>query len=52
LPGTGDAAALDQRLDAECQKIAELVRGQLRKVSIKNIAVKLDEGRCGRRMSR
>ena len=38
--GMGDAAALDQRLDAECQKVAELVRGQLRKVSIQNLAGK------------
>ena len=38
--GTGDAAALDQRLDAECQKVAELVRGQLGKISIKDLAGK------------
>jgi Rrf2 family protein len=42
--GMGDAAALDQRLDAECRKVAELVRGQLRKVSIKNLAWKVNEG--------
>jgi len=34
----GDAATLDNRLDAECLKVAELVRGQLRKVSIKDLA--------------
>jgi Rrf2 family protein len=38
--GTAAAAALDQRLDAECQKVAELARGQLRKVSIMDLAGK------------
>jgi Rrf2 family protein len=31
-------AVFDKRLDAECQKVAELMRGQLQKVSVKDLA--------------
>jgi Rrf2 family protein len=33
----GEAAALDKRLEAECEKVAKLVRGMLGKVSIKDL---------------
>jgi len=35
--GMGDAATLDNRLDAECLKVAGSCRRQLRKVSIKDL---------------
>jgi Rrf2 family protein len=41
-PGVGahGAAALDKRLDLECEQLAALVRQQLRKVSLKDLAGK------------
>jgi Rrf2 family protein len=38
IVGTGDAAALDKRLEAVFQNVAEVVRGQLRKVTIQELA--------------
>jgi Rrf2 family protein len=42
IPGVGadGAAALDKRLDVECEQLAALVRQQLRKVSLKDLAGK------------
>jgi Rrf2 family protein len=36
--GRGEASALDKRLEAECEKVAKVVRGVLGKVSIKDLA--------------
>jgi hypothetical protein len=33
-----EAAVLDQRLEVECQKLAELVGGPLKQVSINDLA--------------
>jgi Rrf2 family protein len=38
--GRGQASAFDKRLEAECEKVAKLVRGVLGRVSVKDLAGK------------
>jgi Rrf2 family protein len=38
--GAPEAAAINKRLDAECEKVAEIMRKRLRKVTIKDLAGK------------